>query len=196
MSNHSNVRRFISSVLPFSAMGNSLILVRLPPSLSRKKVACLIANFGSIIIDVIARWKVSGTNLNLFFVQQFPVLPPDSYSEVDEEFIASRVIELTYTTHSLKKFAEDMGFQGAPFSWNPSRRLQFRAELDAYYARLYGLTREELCYILDPSDIAGDDYPSETLRVLKEREITEFGEYRTRRLVLEAWDKLEAGELV
>ena len=25
-----------------------------------------------------------------------------------------------------------------------------RAELDAYYARLYGLTRDELRYILDP----------------------------------------------
>ncbi|TDQ38958.1 Eco57I restriction-modification methylase domain-containing protein [Thiopseudomonas denitrificans] len=195
MSNHSNVRRFISSVLPFSAIGNSLILVRPTPPLSGRKMACLIANLGSIIIDVIARWKVSGTNLNLFFVQQFPVLPPDFYSEMDEEFIVSRVVELTYTTHSLKKFAEDLGFQGAPFSWSPSRRLQLRAELDAYYARLYGLTREDLCYILDPSDVAGDDYPSETFRVLKEREVSEFGEYRTRKLVLEAWDKLKLGEL-
>jgi hypothetical protein len=28
------------------------------------------------------------------------------------------------------------------------RRAQFRAELDAYYARLYGLTRDELRYTL------------------------------------------------
>ena len=42
----------------------------------------------------------------------------------------------------------------------------------------------------------GADYPSETFRVLKEREIRQFGEYRTRRLVLEAWDRLEmSGEL-
>jgi hypothetical protein len=27
--------------------------------------------------------------------------------------------------------------------------------------------------------------------VLKEREIKEYGEYRTRRLVLEAWDRLQ-----
>jgi hypothetical protein len=32
----------------------------------------------------------------------------------------------------------------------------------------------------------------ETFRVLKDKEEREFGEYRTRRLVLEAWDKLEA----
>ena len=58
-----------------------------------------------------------------------------------------------------------------------------------------GLTRDELRYVLDPSDVLGDDYPSETFRVLKNKEIKEFGEYRTRRLVLEAWDKLERGEL-
>ncbi len=34
----------------------------------------------------------------------------------------------------------------------------------------------------------GDDYPSETFRGLKKNETREFGEYRTRRLVLEAWD--------
>jgi len=28
-----------------------------------------------------------------------------------------------------------------------------RAELDAYYAKLYGLTRDELRYILDPKDV-------------------------------------------
>jgi hypothetical protein len=42
----------------------------------------------------------------------------------------------------------------------------------------------------------GEDYPSETFRVLKNSEMREFGEYRTRRLVLEAWDRLASGELV
>ena len=57
---------------------------------------------------------------------------------------------------------------------------------------LYGLTRDELRYILDPADVIGADYPSETFRVLKNNEIRQFGEYRTRRLVLEAWDRLAA----
>lgn len=56
----------------------------------------------------------------------------------------------------------------------------------------YGLTRDELRYILDPADVKGPDYPSETFRVLKEKEIRQHGEYRTRRLVLEAWDRMEA----
>jgi hypothetical protein len=84
----------------------------------------------------------------------------------------------------------ERGFGKAPFVWNESRRRHLRADLDAYYAHLYGLTRDELRYILDPKDIFGTDFPSETFRVLKEREEKEFGEYRTRRLVLEAFDKL------
>jgi hypothetical protein len=37
----------------------------------------------------------------------------------------------------------------------------------------------------------GADYPSETFRVLKEKEIRHYREYRTERLVLEAWRQME-----
>ena len=85
--------------------------------------------------------------------------------------------------------------QGLPWAFNFNEASIMRAELDAIYAQLYGLSRDDLRYILDPSDIMGDDYPSETFRGLKGKEIRHLGEYRTRRLVLEAWDKLEQGEL-
>ncbi len=85
---------------------------------------------------------------------------------------------------------EGLGIPLPPFIWHETRRAQIRAELDAYYAQLYGLTREELRYILDPADIYGTDFPSETFRVLKNNEMKKYGEYRTQRLVLEAWDKL------
>jgi hypothetical protein len=118
------------------------------------------------------------------------VLSPEQYSTADLDFIVPRVLELTYTTHDMRSWAEDLGYQGAPFAWSTARRAELRAELDAYYARLYGLTEEELRYILDPSDVMGPDYPTETFRVLKRNELRDFGEYRTRRLVLEAWDRL------
>jgi len=35
----------------------------------------------------------------------------------------------------------------------------------------------------------GEDFTGETVRVVKEKEVKQFGEYRTRRLVLEAWDR-------
>jgi len=52
--------------------------------------------------------------------------------------------------------------------------------------------RDELRYVLDPKDVMGQDYPSETFRVLQKNEIARHGEYRTRRLVLAAWDRMEA----
>ena len=59
---------------------------------------------------------------------------------------------------------------------------------NAYYARLYGLTCDELRHILDPKEVYGEDFPGETFRVLKDKEIRKYGEYRTSRLVLAAWD--------
>jgi len=82
------------------------------------------------------------------------------------------------------------GVQGEtppPFIWNDDRRARIRAELDARIARLYGVSRDELRYILDPQEVEGPDFPGETFRVLKEKELRQYGEYRTRRLVLEAF---------
>jgi hypothetical protein len=89
-------------------------------------------------------------------------------------------------------FAPRDGFVLPPFRWNDQRRALIRAELAARIARLYGLTRDELRYILDPADVYGPDFPGETFRVLKEKETKLYGEYRTRRLVLEAWDVEES----
>jgi hypothetical protein len=61
------------------------------------------------------------------------------------------------------------------------------------HAHLYGLTSDELHYILDPKEVHGEAFPGETFRVLKDKEIRVYGEFRTRRLVLEAWGRLEGG---
>ena len=63
------------------------------------------------------------------------------------------------------------------------------AELGAIFAHLYGLKTEDLRYILDPKDICSKGCLNETFRVLKDNEIRQYGEYRTKRLVLEAWNK-------
>ncbi|MHA1280817.1 MAG: hypothetical protein ACTSQ8_27055, partial [Candidatus Helarchaeota archaeon] len=74
-----------------------------------------------------------------------------------------------------------------PFKWDEERRARLKAELDAYYARLYSLSDEELRCILEPQDVYGPDFPGETFRVLKEKEIRNCGEYRTKRLI---WKRL------
>jgi hypothetical protein len=155
-------------------------------------VPCLLANLNSLTLDFCARQLIGGTHLTLSLVRQLPVLAPAFYTRQRLTFINQRVLELTYTSHSLAPFAHDLGHDSPPFAWDEDRRPQLRADLDAFYARAYGLDRNDLRYILDPADVKGAGYPSETFRVLKEKEIRQFGEYRTRRLVLEAWDRMEA----
>jgi len=162
------------------------------PSRSARLCAALLACLNSLPLDYIARQKLGGTSLKYFVMKQIAVLPPDTYAAASLDFIVPRVVKLSYTSEALRGFANDLEFDGPPFKWDRERRALLRAELDAYYAYLYGLTRRELEYILDPKAVMGDDYPSETFRVLKENEIKEFGEYRTQRLVLEAWDRFAA----
>jgi hypothetical protein len=158
---------------------------------SSHQATCFLANLNSLVLDYLARQKLGGISLSYFILKQLPVLPPDAYKPTDMDFIAPRVLELVYTAWDLEPFARDMGYQAEPFRWDENRRAILRAELDAYYARLYGLTRDELRYILDPHDVHGPDFPSETFRALKDNESRKYGEYRTRRLVLEAWDRMK-----
>lgn len=189
-------RTVIATVLPRRGVGNKIPLLIAGAPISAHQTAALFGSLSSLTLDFVARQKVGGVTLNYFYMKQFPVLAPDRYSESDLAFIVARVLELTYTSFDLKPWAEDLGFNGLPFDWNPDRRAILRAELDAYYAHLYGLTRDELRYILDPADVMGASYPSETFRVLKNSETRTFGEYRTGRLVLDAWDRFASNQFV
>jgi hypothetical protein len=186
-----NERTFICSLVPCWGVGNSMPLIFPGKGSSNELPACLIANFSSLVFDYFCRQKVGGVNLNFFYVQQFPVFPPGAYLLADLQFIVSRVLELTYTSHSMRSFAEDLGYSGPPFPWKEERRALLRAELDAKIAKMYCLERDQLRYILDPEDVMGKGYPSETFRVLKKNDIAKYGEYRTARLVLDAWDQME-----
>ncbi|MGE3875274.1 MAG: N-6 DNA methylase [Parvibaculaceae bacterium] len=190
-SNATNERTAIFAIRPFLPSNDTLptVFVRSQPA---ERTAALLANLSSLVVDFVARQKVGGLNLAAFIVEQLPILPPSFYTQRRLAFVVPRVLELTYTSHSLAPFASDLGCNGPPFAWDEDRRALLRAELDAFYARAYRLGRDELRYILDPADVRGADYPSETFRVLKEKEVRQFGEYRTRRLALEAWDRMEA----
>jgi len=194
ITNATNERTMIATVFPMVGVTNSLPLFFISDDKSHL-AGVLIGNLSSLILDFCAKHKVGGTHLNFFIVEQLALLPPTAYSQANLDFIIPRVLELTYTGEAMRPFAEELSYDGPPFIWNTDRRAVIRAELDAQYAYLYGLTRDELRYILDPADVMGPDYPSETFRVLKERETAQCGEYRTQRLVLQAWDQLVAGDL-
>ena len=204
ITNSTNERTTIASILPKSACGDTVLLM-LPQVKNQSLISCLVTNLNSLVFDFVAKQKVAGTHLKYFTMRQLPVISPETYTEKDIKYISDRVLELVYTAWDMQPFAKDMGYDGEPFIWDGAykvrnaiphtapheqRRAILRAELDAYYAKLYGLTRDELRYILDPADVYGADFPSETFRVLKNKEINQYGEYRTQRLVLEAWDRM------
>ncbi len=191
ITNPSNARTMIVSVFPKAGAGDNLLLMFPGLQEDRRLLAALIGNLSSIIFDCAVRFKVGSWNLNFFTIKQLPVIPPEAYSEEDLTYISRRVSELVYTSEDMKAFAESQSMCEPSFLWNEQRRAILKAELDAYYARLYGLTKAELAYLLDPSEVHGPDFPSETFRVLKEAEIQEFGEFRSRRLIFEAFERLQ-----
>lgn len=152
--------------------------------------AVLYVLLNSLVFDFVARQKFGGTSFKYYYMKQLPILPPSAFTATDLAFVVPRVLELTYTSHSMRPWAEDLGHVGPPFGWDEDRRAGLRADLDAFFARKYGLTRDELRYVLDPADAKGEGYPSETFRVLKTNELRRHGEYRTQRLVLAAFDRL------
>jgi hypothetical protein len=187
-------RTLIAAMLPEVGTDDTASIIVVDGTLAQECAA--LANLNSLVLDYACAQKIGGTDIRKHNFLQLPIMGRSLYSDSDLEFIVPRVLELTYTSHSMAPFAHDLGYDGPPFTWDDERRALLRAELDAWYARAYGLTRDELRYILDPADVKGEDYPSETFRVLKNNEMKRFGEFRTRRLVLEAWDRLEKGDLV
>jgi hypothetical protein len=189
ITNAGNERTTIASAMPCIGVGNSLPLMLFSHGINSRTLAALQGCLSSLPCDYVARHKVGGTHLNFFIYEQLAVLPPSAFGSAELDFIVPRVVELNYTANDMRPFANDLGYDGPPFRWDSDRRALLKAELDAYFAYLYGLSRDELRYILDPKEVMSADYPSETFRVLKENEIRAYGEYRTRRFVIEAWDR-------
>lgn len=180
-------RTLILSALPFSGISDTINICFLGNS---DLQACFMANANTMVIDYVVRQKCGGTHMSSFYLEQLPFLPPSAYTEADTAYISSRVLELSYTSYSMRPLAEALGYTGEPFPWDEDRRAQLKAELDAYYAKLYGLTREELAYILDPTTKYPTDCPTVTFPTLQNNEMKKYGEYRTQRLVLAAFDDL------
>ena len=147
----------------------------------------LVANLNAMAFDFVARQKVQGQTLNLFIVEQLPVIAPSDYDRrfgatTARDLVKDHVLRLTCTAHDMAPFARDLGHDGPPFPWDEEERRHFRARLDALYFHLYGFTREDAAYVLDTFPI-----------VRKEDEVV-FGRYRTREMILAYMNALAAGD--
>jgi Eco57I restriction-modification methylase len=188
-----NERTFISALFPLAAFGNKIPLLKSMTEERREYLLC--ANFNAVVFDFVTRQKIQGQTLNLFIVEQLPIISPEQYRIVRfgpktaETIVGDAVLELTYTSEDMVPFARAMGYvdEGGrvkpPFVWDEERRRNLRAKLDAVYFTLYGVTdRDDVRYIYS-------NFP-----IVEREEITQYGTYRSRELCLAWMSALAAGE--
>ncbi len=177
-------RTFVPAVLPFSALGHKFI-----PAFPKNRAhgPILQTIWSSIVFDYISRQKISGMSMTQFTLKQIACPSPamfqqqpnwDRTGSILADWVKSYALELSYTSWRLKPYAAEVGDSGAPFRWHPERRALLRADLDAGFFHIYGVNRNEAEHILESFD------------VVRKNEERDLNEYRTKRLVLEAYDRM------
>ena len=183
-----DARTMVASIFPVVGCGHTLpILVSGDEALNADNATCVVANLNSVCFDFVTRQKVQGTHLTWYTVEQLPVISQESYDrkfgvKTAREIVGDHVLRLTYTANDMIPFARDMGYDGPPFIWNEEERRHLRARLDALYFHLYGLSRDDVGYVMD------------TFPIVHREDMAAFGRYRTRDLVLAYMNALEAGD--
>ena len=188
-----NVRTFIAAVLPAVGFGNKVPVLK--PETANRREWLLAANLNATVFDFVTRQKVQGQTLNLFIIEQLPVIPAERYETVvfgaktAGEIVREALLELTYTAHDMAPLARDLGHvddTGAvlpPFRWDADRRLSLRSKLDALYFHLYGVTdRDDIRYVYS------------TFPIIERDEKAAYGAYRSRGLCLAWASALAAGQ--
>ena len=188
-----NVRTFIAALLPAVGFGNKVPVLK--PETHDRREWLLAANLNATVFDFATRQKVQGQTLNLFILEQLPVVPCERYkalrfgAKTAEEIVREAVLELTYTADDMAPFAHDMGYVDEdgevlpPFRWDEDRRLRLRAKLDALYFHLYGVTgRDDIRYVYS------------TFPIVERDERAAYGAYRSRDLCLAWISALAAGQ--
>lgn len=186
-----NVRSMIACIAPGHGFGNKLPLwlAEAGGENDYPLVApLLLANFNAFSLDYILRQKLQGQTLNLFIIEQLPLIRPEQFEQLlgntsIADFIRGEVLRLSYTAHDLASFARDLGYDGPPFAWNEDDRRHRMARLDALFFQLYGLSRDEAAYILD------------TFPIVREHDEKAHGRYLTKELVLAYMNAVAAGDL-
>jgi hypothetical protein len=147
----------------------------------------------SFAMDFVVRKKVR-LHMTYTILDSLP-FPRDASTDASFEIIR-RVFALCAVGGEMQQLhAESEGRLGQEIRGADelSARECLAAEINVLVARdMYGLTETELLHILGPAIDVGDE-SEEAFAVLRNREMREFKEFRTRRLIEEAWERLEQG---
>ncbi|MGW0816238.1 Eco57I restriction-modification methylase domain-containing protein [Streptomyces viridiviolaceus] len=169
-------RTAISTVMPLAAVGHTYPLIFMD---NPQDCALLNSQLSSFAFDYVARQKIGGTHLTYGYMMQLPALRPDQLTS-HRDFITPRALELIYTAHDMSPFAKDLADSGGPFRWDDERRAIIRAELDALFFHLYGVQRDDV------------DYTMETFPIVKQKDVSKYGSFRTKELILAEYDRMAA----
>jgi hypothetical protein len=180
-----NERTFMSALLPAGVLaGHSLPTVTFEAKWEWAYVPWLaVAN--SMAMDFVARFKASNhMTFGIIDSLPFPRLPLDHPAVAA---LAPRVLRLTCTGPEMTPFWNAMAEHGwvepvepneaVPGLLDEEERLVVAAELEVIVARdLYGLNASEMEHVLA------------TFPIVERRQVERYGEYRTKRLVLEGFN--------
>jgi hypothetical protein len=176
-------RTLLPCALPVVGVGNSL------PLLSAPRLPLLLAALASLPVDFLARCRHAGANLNFFKLEQVPVPAPSAYdvpapwdpSVTVERWVLARFARAVAWTPDLAALAAELRSLGVEVPDAPlpaAARLRAFADLDAAHAVLLGLTRTDLCLVLD------------SFGELRRRDESASGTFATATRVLAAYDAL------
>ena len=191
ITNPTNERTMISTIVPWAGYGNNLpILVCNGEKVAgffRDLAPLWTANFCSFAFDFVARRKVQGTHMNLYILEQLPVVTYATYGrelngKTTADWVRDWVVQLCYTAKDLEFFAQDQGCEREPHGWDVEERRHLRARLDALYFLLYGLDRDDAAYVMD-------SFP-----ITRRNDERDHGRYLTKELILGYMNALAAGD--
>jgi hypothetical protein len=134
-----------------------------------------VASMNSFCYDWTARQRTPGQHFNVTILGQTPASYPTSELRA---LTFRRALELSYTQEALFAFASECGLVRAPYPWDNEKRELMARELDAVFFLSAKLAREDVAYIMD-SFTSRRDYDK-----------SQFGEFRTKRLVLDFYDSM------
>ncbi|WP_051273673.1 Eco57I restriction-modification methylase domain-containing protein [Desulfotruncus alcoholivorax] len=179
ITNVTNERTIISTIIPRAAGCEVTPYIEIKGDAQLS--AFLLGVFNSFALDFVARQKVGGMHLSYFIIYQLPVIPPNMINRLPLKlnFYVDRVLELVFTSWSIKGFAKDCDYYGPPFRWDEERRFLIRCELDAAYFHLYGIERDDVDYIM------------ETFPIVKRKDEAKYGTYRTKEVILDIYDQMK-----
>lgn len=209
ITNTTNERTLIASVVPRTAVGDKLLLIYSKQEINIR--INLLAILNSIVCDYAVRRKLGSTSLKYFIFKQIPVLNPNTFLQGNsflpdsEKWLITRITELIYSEISLECVSNDLGFTQSPFIWDDSRRFKIRCELDAAFFHLYlpcendggwrkaeNESDEQLATLKQhfPTPRDAVDYVLEQFPIVKRKDIAKHECFRTKERILEIYDAM------